>query len=427
MRGRLNLFQAAMLRWREIHPYNAVHVAELPLPFDADRLQHAIALHLTEQGLTGLVLDAAARRFEYCGGQAQPELSVLPSAVDTVAALDAEMTRQLNRPFPESGAIDPFRFFALPSATSFHLGIAYDHFVAGGDSIVVLLKGIAARYAGTAIMSPAPDVHPRGYSRLFLRNALTVYVGQFSLPALILRARRSIRPRYPYGDAGENAYLSLAVSPAAYAAIVRTAKEWGVTRNDLFVAMLLQAVAPEIEGRDRKQRRHEIAIASVFNIRAEVAPGPERTFGQFLSSFLVSHPMPPGVALRDVATDIRKQTGRIKRGKLYLQTLYAIAFGGIAWRYMRPHQRKHMYAKNYPVWAGMTMLNVDNLWRDAPGAVAISSYLRAGSTGPFSPLVVTPAAVGEALRIGISYRTAAFRRVDVDRIGAALVACAESL
>ena len=30
MRGRLNLFQAAMLRWRELYPYNAVHVAELP-------------------------------------------------------------------------------------------------------------------------------------------------------------------------------------------------------------------------------------------------------------------------------------------------------------------------------------------------------------------------------------------------------------
>jgi hypothetical protein len=186
-------------------------------------------------------------------------------------------------------------------------------------------------------------------------------------------------------------------------------------------------VAPEIEGRDRHQRRHEIAIASVFNIRREVAPGPDRAFGQFLSSFLVSHPMPPGLALRAVATDIKVQTSRIKRGKLYLQTLYAIAFGGLAWRYMQPHQRKHMYAKNYPVWAGMTMLNVDNLWRDSPGGAAIVRYRRAGSTGPFSPLVVTPAAVGESLQIGISYRTAAFQREDVARIGAALVACAESL
>ena len=427
MRGRLNLFQAAMLRWRELHPYNAVHVAELPQPFDAARLAQVIAEHLTEQGLTGLTLDVTARCFEYRGGAAQPDLTVLPMVADPDTALDAEMARQLNQPFPVEGAFDPFRFFALPTASTFHLGIAYDHFVAGGDSMVVLLKGIAARYAGTLPPTPPPDVHPRGYARLFLRNALAFYIGQFSLPAMILRARRSVRPRYPYGDAGDNAYLSLPVSPSAHAAIARTAREWGVTQNDLLVAMLLTAVAPEIEGRGRKQRRHEIAIASVFNIRREVAPEPERAFGQFLSSFLVSHPVPPGMALRDIATDIQVQTRRIKRGKLYLQTLYAIAFGGLAWRYMLPHQRKHMYAKNYPVWAGMTMLNVDNLWRDAPGTAAITRYRRAGSTGPFSPLVVTPAAVGECLQIGISYRTAAFQRDDVARIGAALVACAESL
>ncbi len=427
MLGRLNLFQAAMLRWREIHPYNAVHVAELPQPFDAERLRRAIAEHMTALGLTGLTLDAAARQFEYRGGPAEPDFNVLAPGPDPDATLDAEMARQLNRPFPVNGAFDPFRFFAMPLAASFHLGIAYDHFVAGGDSMVVLLKGIAARYAGTGEDPPAPEVHPRGYARLFLRNAVAFYLGQFSLPWMILRARRSIRPRYPYGEAAENAYLSLSVPPPVHAAIARTAREWGVTQNDLMVAMLLKAVAPEIEGRDLNKRRHEIAIASVFNIRREVAPGAERAFGQFLSSFLVSHPVPPGVTLRVVATDIQAQTRRIKRGKLYLQTLYAIAFGGLAWRYMQPHQRRHMYAKNYPVWAGMTMLNVDALWRDAPGTAAITRYRRAGSTGPFSPLVVTPAAVGDCLQIGISYRTAAFRREDVARLGAALVACAETL
>ena len=37
MRGRLNLFQVAMLRWREFHPYNAVHVVELAQPLDVFR------------------------------------------------------------------------------------------------------------------------------------------------------------------------------------------------------------------------------------------------------------------------------------------------------------------------------------------------------------------------------------------------------
>lgn len=111
MRGRLNLFQVAMLRWREFHPYNAVHVVELAPPLDLPRLQQVIAGHLTAQGLTGFSFDAASRRFDYRGGPAQPDLTVLPLAADPGAALDAEMSRQLNQPFPADGAFDPFRFF----------------------------------------------------------------------------------------------------------------------------------------------------------------------------------------------------------------------------------------------------------------------------------------------------------------------------
>ena len=42
MKGRLNLFQASMLRWRELHPYNAVHVVRIARPLVAADLQHAI-------------------------------------------------------------------------------------------------------------------------------------------------------------------------------------------------------------------------------------------------------------------------------------------------------------------------------------------------------------------------------------------------
>ena len=73
------------------------------------------------------------------------------------------------------------------------------------------------------------------------------------------------------------------------------------------------------------------------------------------------------------------------------------------------------------------MLNVDKLWCEAPGEAPLLHYRRAVSTGPFSPLVVSPTPVAGRLQIGLSYRTAAFRPDDVTRIGAALIACVESL
>jgi hypothetical protein len=269
-------------------------------------------------------------------------------------------------------------------------------------------------------------VHPPAYARLFLRNAGYWYLGQFWLPAMILRARRSVRPRYPWGDAATNGFAVIDLDPATYAAVVAAARAWGVTQNDMLLAMLLHTLGPEVDGR-KGQRRHEIAIASVINIRKGFVPGPERTFGQFLSSFLVSHPVPEGVDLRTLASEMHRQTQRVKRRKLFLQTLYAIGFGGFAWRYMTPSQRKRMYAKNYPVWAGMTMLNVEAIWNSHAGDAPVRSYLRAGSTGPFAPLVLTPASMGGRMRIGVSYRLAAFRPEDIARIGTAFVRSADNL
>jgi hypothetical protein len=54
-------------------------------------------------------------------------------------------------------------------------------------------------------------------------------------------------------------------------------------------------------------------------------------------------------------------------------------------------------------------------------------YLRAVSTGPFAPMVIAPASVGDRLHVGVSYRTSAFRPDDVARIVTAVVACARSL
>ena len=59
VKGRLNLFQAAMLRWRDLHPYNAIHVVRIDRPLDAARLKALIARQLDALGLTGFMLDVA--------------------------------------------------------------------------------------------------------------------------------------------------------------------------------------------------------------------------------------------------------------------------------------------------------------------------------------------------------------------------------
>src|SRR5208283_948297 len=111
--------------WRELHPYNAVHVVVVEQALQPARLSACIASVLETAGLTGLILSRRRARF----------------------VVEQETERALNEPFAPDGAIAPFRFFAVDAGGSFHLGLAYDHFIAGGDSITLLLGRIVAIYA----------------------------------------------------------------------------------------------------------------------------------------------------------------------------------------------------------------------------------------------------------------------------------------
>ena len=171
--------------------------------------------YLTEAGIGRLALDGDGRRYEYVDGPVHAELPVSRANGDTLAHLEREMERYLNGRFGEDGApFVPLRFFVVDNGASFHLGVAYDHFIAGGDSVVALLKAIAARYDGTLPADHRPPaVYPRTYAALFARNARAFYVGQYLLPGMLLRARRAFRPLYPHGEDKSNAFTSFELSP----------------------------------------------------------------------------------------------------------------------------------------------------------------------------------------------------------------------
>src|SRR5208283_3623030 len=246
MQGKLNLFQITMLHWRDLHPYNAVHVVVVEQRLEPERLKACVETELGSAGLTGLYLARRRRRFEYRGGAQAVAVTILPGADDARRAVDGEIERQLNLPFAPDGAISPFRFFAVDGAGAFHLGLVYDHFIAGGDSIALLLGRLVARYrAGAAaeVAAWTPRLYPRTYGALFRRHAGYLLRGLRRVPMLAASCRRSLRaPCRSQGDAS-NAFLSQGVDASEAAQLVRTAREWGVTRNDLFLALLLSALA----------------------------------------------------------------------------------------------------------------------------------------------------------------------------------------
>ncbi len=405
MRGKLNLFQATMLRWRELHPYNAVHVVAVGQPLDPGRLEARIASLLESAGLTGLIL-ARRGRFTYRGGAAKIAVAILAGGDDALHVVEQEIERQLNLPFAGNGAFLPFRFFAVDAGDTFHLGLAYDHFIAGGDSIAVLLGKLVTSYRSVAPLPWTPRLYPRTYTSLFLRHAGAAIRGLRRLPALAASCRRSRRVPCHAGCDARNAFVAHRIDVAEVAALVRTARDWGVTRNDLFLAMLLLAIAAAGPARSHADRRRELAVAAIVNVRAEFEADAVDTFGQFLASLRVSHPVPPGIALRELAQAIHAETARIRTEKLYLQTLLALGGVGFAWRLLRADRRPCFLAKHYPLWAGVTGLDVDALWHAPHAGEAVLGYLRAVPTGPLAPIVFAITTFDGAMHLGVSFRRA---------------------
>ena len=427
MKNRLNLFQRTMLRWRDIHPYNAVHVVIVAEALDSARLSDAITQQLQTLGLSNLELDRGRGRYEWHGGQQEADLRLL-SGDDPLARVHDEIARQLNAAFPADGRISPFRFFAVDAGSSFHLGLAYDHFVAGGDSIARLLCGIVGRYRGeSAAQDAVGAASAPSYARLFLHQARALLRGLSSLPGLAAGCRRSFRPAYTAIDDGQNAFARLRLGRPEQAALVRAAQTWGVTQNDLFMTILLKVLSPLAAKRHQQSRRRELAVASIVNIRRDFGSDAQNAFVPLLASFRVSHLVPDEISVKELAHSVHKESERIKQGKLYLQTLLALGLAALEWRFMSETHRRRLFAKHYPVWAGTTPLNVAPLWAHAGGRGPAPEYLRAVSTGPLAPMICAISTVDEVVNVGISYRTAAFDRRTVEGVVADMLSRIKSL
>ncbi len=433
-----------MLRWREIHPYNAVHVAHVECALDSNELRRCIAAAIEAQGLGGLAFDARCRRFVYRGGVVDPELSVLatPSdgggnmggdsngdggsggdaGSDCDRILSGEIERQLNRPFA-IGA--PMRFFAMPMQDGFLLGIAYDHFIAGGDSIAALLGTVAASIARpvsprASSVAPLPP-YPPTYSTLVRRHIGWFITALAAMPALVRESKRAFRPRDDNPDDRRNAYALIRVAPTETAALRAQARVFGVTLHDLVVALLLRTLSPFAIDRRNERRRRKIGVASIVNIRRDFDGDNARAFGQLLASMHLTHAVPDGIGVRELARDVRSATLPIKRSHLYLRTLFGLSVASWSWRFMSTAQRNRFYSKHHPTWAGISMLDVDPLWPEALGPANL--YTRGVSTGPLTPAVLAISATSTALSIGVSWRPTALSADFPNRLQSEIQQC----
>jgi len=407
-----------MLDWNELHPYNAVHVVRVPTALDPPRLREAIQTTLEGLGLSNLSVDHEGGACQYGGGPVVSELTMIDDG--SGSSLAAEIERQLNTPFPRGKSFDPFRFFVAPGQASFSLGLAYFHPIADAESVVWVLKRLVDSYraAAAGVSSETVDLSSCGSDSAILRHPSVVVRQIAALPAFIRILRTSCRPRYRDADDLRNGFTNFVLEAASLGWIRTAGKSWGVTLNDLFLALLLHALAPLAADR-RQARRRKIAAGCIVNIRKDL--GVKRgTFGLFLGSFMVAHEVPEGIGLKELAAAIALQTARIKARQLYLTTPAQLAFASLALRFFSTRRKRSFYQKHCPLWGGITNMNLNTHWEEQAQGGPLD-YLRAVSTGPVTPLVLSVTTVGERVNVGLSYRSTVFSAEEIRQVQSHLV------
>jgi hypothetical protein len=416
-----------MLQWDATHPYNAVHVVRLPGAPDVRRIETLLNQMLEARGLTGLVIDRAAGRYEYGGGPARCEVKLISSGTDVEAVRAAEMERQLTTAFETSAPFTPFRCFVIPELDRFSLGLAYFHAAGDAAAVAQLLIKFAEACQSAAEPAPGPPVELYPKTPGLLRSHPgVVWKRLLRVRVQAAQMRRSCRPGYPQPGNPAIRFTCFALAPDDLRFLIKTAKSWEVTLNDLFLALLLKClstIAPE----SRMGSRHPaLSIGNIVNTRNDLGLDAGRTFGLFLGSYIVTHDTPPGQPLRELARDICRQTRAIKEQKLYLAWPLELALIRLALRFFSPARHKTFYQKAHPLWGGITNMNLNPL-REPKSAGGPLDYLRGVSTGPATPLVLSITTMREIVSIGLSYRTTVFSPEQISRLQKDFLAAAGHL
>jgi hypothetical protein len=416
MQGRLNIFQRTMLHWDAMHAYNAVHAVRIPAALEAERLKKIVSRTLESLGLTRLSLDRKAGTYQFAGGPADCDIKVLDGGENPRAILRQEIERHLNLAFASAAThFEPFRFFAVSERSSFWLGLVYFHPVADAEAVALLLLDLVEAYQASGSPARVEPFHSDPARPDSLVRRLSLFAGRLTaFPSLLRLIDDSRRLRYNDDFDLSNGFDCFSLEPESLPRLKRTAKASGVTLNDLFLALFLKCVSSQPAFRPASKRR-SISVGCIVNLRKDLHLEHRRTFGLFLGSFVVTHPVPAGVGLRELAADVNRQTLRIKQKRLSLGAPLELILGGWFLSLYSTERRKKLYQKYYPLWGGITNMNMNSVWGPG-GAAQPLDCIRGVSTGPATPLVLLVTTAGERINIGLSFRPTVFSISDIERI-----------
>ncbi|HBO45846.1 MAG TPA: hypothetical protein DD670_18365 [Planctomycetaceae bacterium] len=452
--GELNVFQRVMRQWTDLHPYNAVHVFRFEGRADIDRLTDSIR-HAWQALDFGMVsIQKHQYRFWY-PEQERPEVEFLSnagastssfkeaaeelrsSAASTpmepednhASALDAHLSDLLNRRFPVQDYA-PIRFSVLQEAACHYLCVTYDHWIADGMAMRVLLRPVIRNYCGDP-GQPLPDAegladlakdvsfYPPTY-RLAYRKYFSAKTKRLSQwwRGILANNVTILAPSRENNNMHVEC-LSRDLPDEAMRTIVARAKQHGVTVHDLFLAAITRACMPHLPERLVRRKRRRMGMGSIVDTRGLADVDVGRAFGVYLGYFITHTRADSADTLEGLARVIAERTRIIKTDRAYLNTAIGMKMQCWLWPLIPRFAKPGFLRNSLPLSAGITNTRVKDDWMIGLGDSSprrLLGYFRAAPTGPILPISFAPTTMGDSLRISITWRPSCFDRATIKEI-----------
>jgi hypothetical protein len=118
--------------------------------------------------------------------------------------------------------------------------------------------------------------------------------------------------------------------------------------------------------------------------------------------------------LDELVREIQPKTKEVKRKKLYVLNLLGQI---LSIRWLKKHDRRHrakFYRHNYPLWGGITNVDLAWYWEDLP--CDDFYYFRAASVGPAVPLALAITTANNRVSLAVSSNPQIFKAEDIENI-----------
>lgn len=377
---KLNPMQRLMRCWRELHPYNAIEVAELDGAPDTEALARAARSFLESRGMSRIELEGG--RYTLSAGEADVPVETLTGSLDDAA------TREMNRPFADGPAF-PLRLFVLPSGGGGHqVGFVVDHFALDGRSLGNVAAQVLRRAFGE--LDPPGGFTPEApsYRRAFgLAPALLAprAIGR------LLELRTAWTP--PLADPRDLAVSveSLDLPADALERLRARSAAHGTTIGTVLIEALADALdAPTRDARTGQRR--DLSIGVIANLAPLSRVPAEDRLGVFLG--------------HDTALSRNGHLELPRRGAL--ASLPEIWLAGALWPLVVARERPRFHGRQLVVSAGLSNLVLPDAAL-GPLAGRVRGWRSFSPTGPITSLVLRVTTICGRLSASLTWRRQGYR------------------